>query len=165
MARDGDLRKAHSTPLIVTVDGKPLMLSGGAKAAYGYDPRTGKELWRVQCPAAWSVAPRPLYQEGLALFVSGLGKTELLAIRVGGTGDVTDSAIVWRTETAVSKTASPILVDGRFYMVSDDGMVTCLEPATGKEFWHSRIPGSYAASPIYNEGRIYFFNSRAKGQL
>ena len=48
MAREGDQRKAHSTPLIVTAAGKPLMLSAGAKAAYGYDPRTGRELWRVQ---------------------------------------------------------------------------------------------------------------------
>src|SRR5262245_22977585 len=50
MARDGDLRKAHSTPLIVNVSGKPEMLSAGAKAAYGYDPRSGRELWRVQYP-------------------------------------------------------------------------------------------------------------------
>src|ERR1051326_598009 len=48
MAKDGDMRKAHSTPLIVSINGKPQMLSAGAKAAYGYDPRNGHELWRVQ---------------------------------------------------------------------------------------------------------------------
>src|ERR1041385_5852304 len=46
MAKDGDMRKAHSTPLIVTVAGKPQMLSAGAKAAYGYEPGSGRELWR-----------------------------------------------------------------------------------------------------------------------
>ena len=71
MARDGDLRKAHSTPLIVTVEGKPLMLSGGAKAAYGYDPRTGRELGKVQYND-WSVAPRPLFDGKLAFLVTGL---------------------------------------------------------------------------------------------
>jgi len=69
MAKDGDLRKAHSTPLIVTAAGKLQMLSGGAKAAYGYDPRTGRELWKVQYPD-FSVAPRPLYDHGLAFFVT-----------------------------------------------------------------------------------------------
>jgi outer membrane protein assembly factor BamB len=62
MAKDGDLRKAHSTPLIVTTAGKTQMLSTGAKAAYGYDPRTGRELWKVQYPD-WSVAPRPVFDK------------------------------------------------------------------------------------------------------
>ncbi len=48
MARDGDQRKAHSTPLIVVASGKPQILSTGAKAAYGYDPSTGKEFWKVR---------------------------------------------------------------------------------------------------------------------
>ncbi|HOC01291.1 MAG TPA: PQQ-binding-like beta-propeller repeat protein, partial [Verrucomicrobiota bacterium] len=59
MARDGDLRKAHSTPLIVSAAGQTQMLSAGAKAAYAYDPRDGRELWRVQYND-WSAAPRPL---------------------------------------------------------------------------------------------------------
>ena len=80
MTRDGDRRKAHSTPLVVQVKGKPMMLTAGAKAAYGYDPDNGRELWRVQYNA-WSAAPVPVYDEksGLALFITGLGKTELLA--------------------------------------------------------------------------------------
>src|SRR5205085_3886496 len=64
MARDGDLRKAHSTPLIVNIGGKFQMLSGGAKSAYAYDPRTGKELWKIRY-ADWSVAPRPVYENGM----------------------------------------------------------------------------------------------------
>ena len=62
MAKDGDLRKAHSTPLIVAAAGQPQMLSAGAKAAYGYDPRDGRELWKVQYND-WSVAPRPLFDK------------------------------------------------------------------------------------------------------
>src|ERR1035441_5691262 len=50
IARDGDLSTAHSTPLIVNVAGKPQLISAGDKAAYGYHPRTGRELWRVQHP-------------------------------------------------------------------------------------------------------------------
>lgn len=92
MARDGDLRKAHSTPLIVKAGDRWQMLSAGAKAAYGYDPKTGKELWRVQYND-WSVAPRPLYGNGLAFFVTGLVKKELIAVKTDGLGDVTDTHI------------------------------------------------------------------------
>src|SRR5436190_14825972 len=114
MAKEGDLRKAHSTPLIVTIAGKAQMLSAGAKAAYGYDPRTGKELWRVQY-ADWSVAPRPIYDHGLAFFVTGLTKKELWAVKPDGQGDVTDTHVACKRGTHVGKYASPILVDGLIY--------------------------------------------------
>lgn len=162
MARDGDLRKAHSTPLIVKADGKFQMLTAGAKAAYAYDPQNGQELWRVQYNA-WSAAPRPLFEKGLAFIISGFGgKTELLAVRMDGKGDVTDTHVAWRFDTMVSKTASPVLVDGLLYMVSDDGMVTCLEAATGTRIWRERIGGKYAASPIYGDDRLYFFSQEGK---
>jgi hypothetical protein len=60
----------------------------------------------------------------------------------------------------VSKTASPILVEGLLYMVNDEGLLTCLEAATGKQVWRGRIPGHYAASPIYADGRLYFCNQQ-----
>jgi outer membrane protein assembly factor BamB len=161
MARDGDLRKAHSTPLIVDLNGKPQLLSAGAKAAYGYDPLTGKELWKVRYPA-WSAAPRPVYEQGIGFFVTGHGQTELLAVRLDGLGDVTDTHVTWKTDSMVPRTASPILVDGLLYIVSDDGMATCLEAPTGKEVWRSRIGGTYAASPIYGDQRLYFFSQQGK---
>lgn len=161
MARDGDLRKAHSTPLIVNLNGKAQLLSTGAKAAYGYDPLTGKELWRVRYPA-WSGAPRPVYDQGLGFIVTGHGQTELLGVRIDGQGDVTDSHVAWKVDSMVPRTASPILVDGLLYMVSDDGSVSCLEAPSGKQIWRSRIGGTYAASPIYGDQRIYFFSQQGK---
>ena len=156
-AKDGDLRKAHSTPLIADVNGAPQLFIPGAKAAYAYDPRTGRELWQVRY-AAWSAAPMPLYEKGLVFFITGSGKTEIWAVRTGGQGDVTDTHVAWKYEPLVAKTASPILVDGLLYMVSDDGAVTCLEAATGQRVWRERIGGKHAASPIYGDGRLYFFN-------
>ena len=155
MARDGDLRKAHSTPLMVTVAGKPQMLSVGAKAAYGYEPRSGRELWRVAYPD-WSTAPRPLYRDGLAYLVTGLVKAELWAVKPDGKGDVTDTHVAWKLKTHVCKTASPILVDELLYMVADESFVTCVEAVSGTVVWKERIGGSYAASPVYADGRLYF---------
>jgi outer membrane protein assembly factor BamB len=155
MAREGDLRKAHSTPLIVNVAGQPQMLSVGAKAGYGYDPRSGHELWRVSYPD-WSTAPRPLYRDGLAYLVTGLVKAELWAVKPDGKGEVTDTHVAWKLKTHVCKTASPILVDDLLYMLSDESFVTCIEAGSGKVVWKERIGGSYAASPIYANGRLYF---------
>ncbi len=161
MARDGDLRKAHSTPLIVTVGGKPQMLSVGAKAAYAYDPRTGRELWRVQHPD-WSAAPRPLSDGRRGFFVSGLARTELFAVNLDGQGDVTDTAVVWRLRTHIGKYASPLLVDGLIYTAAEESFVTCLEAATGEVVWRERIGGKHAASPVYADGRLYFFDQQGK---
>lgn len=157
MARDGDLRKAHSTPLIVTTDGAPQMISSGAKAAYGYDPRTGRELWRVQYPD-WSVAPRPLFDHGLAFIVTGLVKKELWAVKTDSRGDVTDTGVVWKLKTHIGKYASPLLVNGLIYTAAEESFVTCVEAATGEVVWTERIGGKYAASPIYADGRLYFFS-------
>lgn len=159
MAKDGDLRKAHSTPLIVTDAGKTQMLSAGAKAAYGYDPRTGRELWKVQY-SDWSVAPRPLYDRGLAFIVTGLTKKELWAVKTDGKGDVTDTGVAWKLKTHVGKYASPLLVDGLIYTAAEESFITCLEATTGETIWTERVGGKYAASPIYADGRLYFFDQQ-----
>jgi outer membrane protein assembly factor BamB len=157
MARDGDLRKAHSTPLVVTAGGNPLLLSAGAKAAYGYNPRTGEELWMVRYPD-FSTAPRPVFEKGLAYFVSGMSKAELLAVKTDGHGDVTDTGVVWRSKNHTGRYASPIIVDGLLYTVADEAFLTCLEADSGKVVWSERIGGKFAASPIYADGRIYWFD-------
>jgi outer membrane protein assembly factor BamB len=159
LAKDGDFRKAHSTPLIVTAaDGRPQMISPGAKAAYAYDPRTGHEIWRVHYDD-WSVAPRPLYQDGTAFLVTGLMHPELWAIHVGGTGDLTETdKVTWKVKKSVAKTASPILIDDLIYMVGDEGVINCTDAATGDNVWTKRLDGKFAASPIYGDGRLYFCN-------
>ncbi len=155
MAQDGDLRKAHSTPLIVTHEGAPLMLSAGAKAAYGYDPRTGRERWRVQYPD-WSTAPRPLFDRGLAFFVTGLTKKELWAVKTDGRGDITDTGVVWKLKAGIGKYASPIQVDDLIYTAADESFLTCVAARTGEVVWTERVGGKFAASPIEADGRIYF---------
>lgn len=157
MARDGDLRKSHGTPLLANVSGKPQLISVGAKASYGYDPRTGSELWRVEYND-WSSAPRPLYENGLAYIVTGLRTKEMWAVKADGRGLITDTHVAWKLSTHIGKYASPLLVDGLIYTPAEESFVTCLEAATGKVIWTERIGGKYAASPIYADGRLYFFS-------
>jgi outer membrane protein assembly factor BamB len=156
-AAPGDFRKSHSTPLIASIDGKFQLLSPGAKAAYAYDPATGKELWKVH-HKDYSAAPIPLYDSGLVYFVTGRAKTELWAVKPDGHGDVTDTKIIWKLAAHVGKSASPVFVDGLIYTVSDESFLSCVDAATGQVVWNERIGGGYQASPIYGDGRLYFCN-------
>ncbi len=80
-------------------------------------------------------------------------------MRTDGKGDVSNAEnVLWRLKSSVPRTASPILVDGLIYMISDDGIITCIEAATSKKVWQHRIGGGFAASPIYGDGRLYFCN-------
>jgi outer membrane protein assembly factor BamB len=163
---EGDHRKAHSTPLVITDErGDAQMLSGGAKAAFSYDPRTGHELWRIEFDD-FSVAPRPLYQDGIAYLVTGITHPELWAIHTSGRGDLTvTDHIAWRTKSGVAKMASPLLIDGLVYMISDDGVVNCIDAANGQRVWQKRIGGRFAASPIYGDGRMYFCDQDGRTTL
>ncbi|MDF2378265.1 MAG: hypothetical protein P1U81_18655 [Verrucomicrobiales bacterium] len=123
MVKDGDWRKAHSTPLIVEIDGEPVMCSNGAKAAYGCDPRTGEELWRINHDA-YSATPRPTYHDGSFIIVTGFSKgAEMMSVKAGGRGVINDTHINWRFDTSVPKYSSPILVDGLLYYAMDDSFI------------------------------------------
>jgi outer membrane protein assembly factor BamB len=159
MVLDGDRRKAHSTPLIVTAASKPQMLSVGAKAAYAYEPLSGKELWKVQFND-WSAAPRPIFGHDLAFIVTGLVNTELWAVKPDGSGDVTSNNVVWKFKSHVGKYASPILVDDLIYTAADETFITCVEAGSGQAVWTARLNGNFDASPIHADGRLYFVSQQ-----
>ena len=81
-----------------------------------------------------------------------------MAVRADGTGDVTRTHIAWTLQRAAPHTPSPLLVGDQLYVVSDVGVATALDAATGKLRWRQRLEGSYSASPVLADGRIYFLN-------
>lgn len=159
--REGDFRKGFTTPLVIDAGGQPQLISPSSKCGFAYDPRTGKELWKVRHRAHTSVL-RPVFAHGLAIFHTGLGGPQMLAVRVDGRGDVTDTHVAWRQGRDAPKTPSPVIVGDLLYLVSDNGAVTCLEVATGKPVWKQRIGGAHAASPLYADGRLYFSSKQGK---
>lgn len=164
--RDGDYRKAFSTPLIIAQGGQPLMISAASKATYAYEPTTGKEIWRVEERRHHSGTVRPVYGHGLVFTATGHAKGELWAVRPDGHGVVTDTHVIWKVTKNVPNRPSPVLVDDLLFMVDQDGgVVTCLEAKTGREVWRERLPGpgNHSASPTYADGRLYFFNERGLG--
>lgn len=162
--REGDFRKAYSTPVIAEVQGQPLLLSLGSMALYGYDPLTGAERWRADATGSHSGACRPVLGHGLVFMPMGAGQ-ELWAVRPDGHGVVTDTHVVWKQKRGTPRRPSPLLVDDLLFLVDDGGVASCLEAKTGKEVWKERLGGNYSASPIYSGGKIYFFDQDGKGTI
>ena len=174
---EGDLRKAFSTPHVAVLEGKPTLISSGAKAHYAYNPGTGEELWRVEERTSHSASSRPVTGHGLVFINTGWSTGELLAIHPGRKGDVVDAnqpssqsqsgelRVAWKSKRGVPKKPSLLLVKDLLFGMEDGGVATCLEAATGAEVWRERIPGNYSASPIYAEGHIYFLSEQGKATV
>ena len=152
---NGDRMKAYCTGHVITVDGKEQLIYPSASATIAYEPSTGKPLWTVY-HGGMNASARPLYSDGLLFITNGSGT--MVAVKPTGKGNVTNSHIVWEAGKGVAKKSSQLLIDGLFYMISDDGIATCRESNTGEIAWQKRLDGSYAASPIYVGGKIYIFS-------
>jgi outer membrane protein assembly factor BamB len=159
---DGDLRKAFSTPQVEQINGRWEMISLGAKAAYSYDPFTGKELWRLEEREQHSASTRPVIGLGMIFYPTGFSTGQLFAVRAGGNGLITDTHVVWKVKRGVPNKPSILLVDDLIYMIGDTGIASCIEAKTGEQVWQQRIGGEYSASPVYADGRLWFFSQDGK---
>ena len=132
---DGDFRKAFATPQIVMAGDRPVMVSLGSMAAYGYDPLTGKELWRVVERGNFSMSTRPVAGNGLVYYPTGFNTAQIFAVRPDGSGDVTSTHVAWKAPRGAPNKPSILLLDGLLYMVNDGGIVTCIDAVKGDEVW------------------------------
>jgi outer membrane protein assembly factor BamB len=147
-------RFSFSTPLLIAVNGNQQIVSPASDAVMAYDPADGREIWRAKYDG-YSVIPRPVFGHGMIFLSSGYDRPTLLAIRAGGTGDVSETHIAWSTTKGAPHTPSPLLVGDELYVVSDGGIASCFDARTGKLHWQERIGGSFSASPFAAGGRIY----------
>lgn len=153
---NGDRMKAYCTAKVIEINGNEQLIYPSAAATIAYEPQTGDELWTVY-HAGMNASARPIFHEGLVFITNGSGS--MVAVRPDGKGDVTGTHIEWSDRKGVAKKSSQLLVDGLFYMNSDDGIVSCREPATGEIIWQKRVCKEFAASPIFADGKMYFFST------
>ena len=148
--------QAYTTPLMIRVGDQDQLISVGAFRARAYDPSTGKEIWRVRYDDGFSNVPRPVFAHGLVFIATGFQQPSLLAVRPDGKGDVTKTHVAWSLTRGAPLTPSPLVVGDELYMVNDGGIATCLDAKTGTVVWQQRLGGTYSASPVFADGRIYF---------
>lgn len=156
---NGDHKKAYSTAQVIEVNGKPQIVSPAAMETIAYDPADGHPIWRVR-HGGMNSACRPLYEHGLVYISAGDGGDSLVVVRPNGTGDITKSQTVWKTGKTVPKRSSQLVVGDLFFMVNDNGVITCLDAKTGEQHWQERVAGEYWASPLYSDGRIYLLSNK-----
>jgi outer membrane protein assembly factor BamB len=128
-----------------------------------FDPNDGSRHWLIQGPTEQFVASLVYNANKDMLFLTG-GYPELhiLGIRPNGSGDVTQTHVAWRSKKGVSYVPSPISSGDYFFIVSDGGIASCFEAATGKIRWQERLGGDHHASLVSANGLIYFLSDSGR---
>ena len=155
-ARREPFSQAYTTPLAIRAGDRDQIVSVGAFRTTAYEPESGKEIWRVSYGDGFSNVPRPVFAHGLVYIATGFHQPALMAVRPDGSGDVTRTHVAWTVQRGVPLTPSPVIVGSELYMVNDGGIASCLDARTGTVHWQQRLGGSYSASPLFADGRIYF---------
>jgi outer membrane protein assembly factor BamB len=144
-------RRSWATPLIVRTPARVEMVTSGAEVVISYDPRTGRELWRANGTESHPI-PSPVAGDGLVFLSAGSSGKRAMAIKLGGDGDLTNSpAVVWRYRKGAAYVPSPILRGPYFYLMSDTGIITCIEASTGKVVYEGGrppVPATFTASLV-----------------
>ena len=165
--KDRDEITSWSTPLIVSVNGKPQVVVSATKRVRGYDLDSGELIW--ECGGLTdNVIPAPLEAGGILYVMSGYRGNALLAIRLANAkGDITGSdAIVWSLDRDTSYAPSGLLYDDKLYfLTSNNGILNCFDAKTGKEYYKGeRLEGlgNLYSSPTAAQGRIYIIGNKGK---
>jgi outer membrane protein assembly factor BamB len=159
--RDGDMRKAYHTPSVFEIAGREVLVSIGSRAAFGYDVKTGKELWTIR-HGGFNAAIRPLRSGNVLVLNTGSERAHTIGVRIDDkmAGDITDSHVIWDREKRNASESCPVVVNGLIFQVTRGGVVTCARAATGEDVWEERFSGQHLPSPIVAGDRIYFSNDR-----
>lgn len=154
-------RTSYATPMLHTrTDGrKQLICLSGASGLCGLDVQTGEQIWTAGEMPMRTVAS-PMMAGNLVIATCGSGGSGklLLAVDPNGTGDVSDSHVKWETKRELPYVPTPVYDGKHLYLWADAGIVSCLDPATGKSLWKQRVKGKFSGSPVLIGDRIFAIN-------
>lgn len=153
---------SYATPLVIDQAGKQAVLVWGAERLTAHDATDGHILWSCagfnpRQQANWVAVASAIVVGDVAVVPYGRG-SHLAGVRLGGTGDVTETQRVWTRDDTGTFVPSPIVYDGKIYLVRDGGEVECLDPVDGKTLWSERFPKSakkYYSSPTIAGGKLF----------
>lgn len=145
-------------PLVVDYGGGRQVVVAATNKVRSYDLKTGKLIW--ECAGlGGNVIPTPVHKDDIVYVMSGFRNPNLMAIRLGRSGDLTGSdAILWSNTRGNSYTPSPVLSDDKLYTLTDTGMLSCYNARTGAAYYQMRRlpkPYSFKSSPVGAGGKLY----------
>jgi outer membrane protein assembly factor BamB len=161
---EGD--NAYTTPILIQHRGKEALLVWGGQHLTAHDTADGTLLWssggfNPESKPNWPAVASPVVAGETAVVACGRadrGQPLLYGIKLGGSGDVTETHRLWKREDTGTFVPTPAECQGRVYLLRDRGEIECLDPATGKTIWHEAFPkasSSYYASPLVAAGKLY----------
>jgi outer membrane protein assembly factor BamB len=154
-----------SSPVAIATPERDEIVMSGQQAVIAYDPKTGDELWRAR-GNTFEVIPTPVVGHDL-LFCSSGRAGPTLAIRPGGSGDVTETHVVWSSPKGSPFVPAPIVYGAYLYMVNDmASVVTVYEAKTGAVAWQERLGTArregFSAAPVATGGKVFFTNDEGE---
>jgi outer membrane protein assembly factor BamB len=159
---------AYTTPAVLEVGGKKQLVVSGGDYVTGHDAETGAEIWRSsglnpRKDRAYRIVPSPTVRDGMIF--APTRKVPLLALKAGGKGDISESHLAWKwTGDNAPDVPTPVSDGPRFYMVGDEGRITCLDAKTGAVIYGPEDTGIGRTwgSPILADGKIYITSETAE---
>jgi outer membrane protein assembly factor BamB len=159
---------AYTTPALLMVNGQAQIVVSGGDYVTGHDPATGKELWRAaglnpQKAGNYRIVASPVVSGDLVF--APTRNRPLLALKAGGSGDITESHTAWKWEQQGGPDVPTPVTDGTyFYMVADNGLITVLEAKTGKVVYgpeRLNVGATVSSSPLLADGKLYITGENA----
>ncbi|HKQ79615.1 MAG TPA: PQQ-binding-like beta-propeller repeat protein [Blastocatellia bacterium] len=165
---DRDELPSWGTPTVAQTTTGPELVTNASKYIRGYDPRTGKELWRLG-RSSKITAPTPLFADDKFVIASGRApERPIFVVRAGARGDLTleegktaSDAVVWSRTGRGSYMPTPLVYDGVLYVLGNNGLLDAYDLRTGEEVYRQRLPlvgSGYSASPVAADGKLYLSN-------
>jgi outer membrane protein assembly factor BamB len=154
---DAEECDAYTTPVLRRDGDRVELVVMGANQVDAYDPATGKQVWFLPGLTGGRTITGPTLAHGMAYATRGM-RGELLAVRLGGNGELSPRDVVWRHTEGTPDSPCPVVWKDLLFWVSDNGIAHCCDARTGALKWKERLTGDHKASPLAADGRIYFLN-------
>ncbi len=164
--RDGDMRKAYHTPAVFQMGGRDVLVSVGSRAAFGYDVKTGRELWTVR-HGGFNAAIPPLRLGDMLILNTGSERAHTICLRIDDKmqGDITETHLLWDREKRNASEAAPVIVNGTLFQTTRGGIVSAVDVKTGTDLWDDRMAGKHVPAPLVIGDKLLFSNDRGESYL
>lgn len=155
-AKNSNLYGSWSTPVIIRVAGHDELVVTMPREIKGYDPASGKELWKCG-GLGTEIYTMPTVGDGLVVGISG-HQGPAMAVKLGGRGDLTESNQLWLTAKNQQRVGSGVIVGDHLYVSNATGIAQCIEARSGKVVWAKRLGGTLWGTMLAADGRLYVSN-------